>query len=536
MKILFTIGFVALFGGGFAQAPNFIDGSEAAGMAGTSSNYAAAIVDIDQDGLEDIYIGSKNQPNKLYRNNGDGTFTDIAPELGLDFAGNTYTSIWCDFDNDGDTDGYLGNFDAPNTFYRNLGNGLFAEEATQLGIAGVGKTRCVTSADVNNDGFLDIYVINLTQHNEFYLSDGNGGYTDFYFASGATDALIGMGAVFFDSDNDGDQDLYLTHDAYQANKFYINDGTGHFINNAVALGADHAGEGMGVDVTDLDHDGWMDIYIANNYDGNTLLMNNGDGSFTDYSGGALIEDIGMGWGTAFTDFNLDGEKDIYVVNNYAFTSVINPLFENNGDTSFTQVGQGTILDSPNTGAGFAVADLDLNGTEDFVIANALTGSSVGVQLLWNETLGNNWINLKLQGTASNRDAIGSRAVIYTQNTVQTDVVLSASGYSQMNSLKLNFGLGTETHVDSAVVSWPSGLVETFENLNINQTHALVEGSQTFIPLSGDFDENMQFDVIDLLILLGDLGCEGDACIGDLNNDGMVNSTDLLFLLTLFGGE
>ncbi len=535
MKVLLSIGFLLLFGFASAQAPNFIDGTEASGITSTSSNYSAAIVDIDQDGLEDFYIGSKNQPNKLFRNNGDGTFTDIAPELGLDFAGNTYTSIWCDFDNDGDPDGFLGNFDEPNTFYRNLGNGLFVEEAQALGIAGNGKTRCVTSADVNQDGFLDIYVINLTQQNEFYLNDGNGGYIDFYFQSGATDALIGMGAVFFDSDNDGDQDLYLTHDAYQANKMYINDGSGHFVNNAVALGTNHAGEGMGVDVTDVDHDGWMDIYIANNYDGNTLLMNNGDGSYTDYSGGALIEDIGMGWGTAFTDFNLDGEKDIYVVNNYAFTTIINPLFQNNGDTTFTQVGQGTVLDSPNIGAGLAVADLDLNGTEDFVIANGFNANSAGTQVLWNQTLGNNWVNLKLQGTISNRDAVGSRVTLYTPNTVQTDEVLSASGYSQMNSLKLNFGLGEETQIDSVVVRWANGLVETFEDLALNQTHVLVEGSQTYAPLSGDFNENMIFDIMDLLILLENLGCSGELCEGDLNGDGTVNNTDLLFLLTLFGG-
>ncbi|NQX92144.1 MAG: VCBS repeat-containing protein, partial [Flavobacteriales bacterium] len=131
-----------------SQAPLFIDGSEEAGISGTSSNYCAAIVDFDQDGLEDIYVGSKlSQPNKAYRNNGDGTFTNMASQLGLESGRTTQAVIWADFDNDGDPDCYLGNYNQDNQYYRNDGDGVFVEIAEELGISGdFGNTGCVVSA------------------------------------------------------------------------------------------------------------------------------------------------------------------------------------------------------------------------------------------------------------------------------------------------------------------------------------------------------------------------------------------------------
>ncbi|MDG1262549.1 MAG: CRTAC1 family protein [Flavobacteriales bacterium] len=528
--LLLSIAFASTL---IAQEPVFIDGSPAVNGESTSSNYSSAIVDVNQDGWEDIYIGSKNQPNKLFINNGDGTFTNLAAEYGLDYAGNTYTAVWADFDNDGDPDCFLGNFNEPNALFENLGNGIFVNVAEELGIAGNGKTRCATTADVNQDGYLDIYVINLTEHNEFYLSDGAGGYIDHYFPSGAIDSLIGMGAAFFDSDNDGDQDLYLLHDAYQINKLFINDGDGNFVNNAFSLGAAHGGEGMGVDITDFNHDGWMDIYITNNYDGNVLLINDGDGSYTDISEEAGVVDNGMGWGVAFTDYNHDGHKDLYMANNYAFSTFPNVLYSNQGDSTFQQVGQGTILDSPSAGAGIAVGDLDLNGTEDIVVANTLGGTSVGIELFWNETIGNNWVAITLEGTISNRDAFGSRVKLYSENFTQTDELLSASGYSQMNSKKLNFGLEQDAVVDSLVIRWPNGLVESYYDLDINQEHHFVEGAISLNTADGDLDGNLGLNIMDLLALLQEFGCTDLDCLSDLTGDGNVTTADLLYLLALY---
>lgn len=531
-KMLYIVVLLVANLNSFSQDPVFVDGSDIAGIQGNSSNYSAAITDIDLDGWKDIYIGSKNEPNLMYRNNGDGTFTNIAGDIGVADDGNTHSSLWSDFDNDGDIDGFVVNYSGPNAFYINS-SGHFVDMAPTLGLDTEGQTRCVITADINLDGFLDIYVVNLNEHNEFWLSDGQGGFVDYYWESGATDDLIGMGAVFFDSDNDGDQDLYLTHDANQPNYMFINDGTGHFTEHAEELGLDNAGQGMGVDVIDFNHDGWLDIYITNNFDGNTLYLNHGDGSFLEISQESGTDDDGMGWGVAWTDFNLDGRSDLYVCNNYVFSPYNNVLYENEGDSTFSITGFDSVLESPFVAAGMAVGDLDNNGTEDFVICNSFNADNPGVQLLLNYTTGNNWVGIDLDGTASNPEGIGSVVKVFADTLVQTDVVLGGSGYSQMNSTELIFGLGELEQVDSVQVQWTNGLVETFSTPLINQVNHLMEGSLSFETAEGDFNNDGIINIFDLLVLLTEVGCSG-ICSSDINNDGVVNVQDLLFFLLVFG--
>ncbi|MCH2197249.1 MAG: CRTAC1 family protein [Flavobacteriales bacterium] len=515
------------------QEAVFSDVSEGANITGEGINYGLSVVDINEDGLDDFYVSIKNSPNKLYQNNADGTYTDVAPELGLDDAGNTYASIWADFDNDGDKDLYCGNYNGPNSFYRNMGSGLFVEGAEALGIADEGQCRCVITGDVNNDGWLDIYVVNINQANAFYLGH-SGGFTDHYLASGAFDNLVGMGAVFFDSDNDGDVDLYLTHDAYQPNRLYINNGAGVFSNQGFQLGAAHSGEGMGVDVTDFDHDGWLDIYITNNYDGNALLRNDGDGSFTNVEEELAVNDPGMGWGVAWFDYNLDGEKDLYMANNYNFSTFPNRLFRNVGDGTFAISGDDGVIDSPWSSAAIAITDADNDGDEDILVANSLFGDSPGVQLFSNNSETGNYIGLRFEGTVSNRDAFGSRVTLWSEGHMQVDEHLGASGYSQQNSDRMVFGLGERQTADSLVIRWPNGLVEEFFDLEINTEHYFVEG-QTLEDADADLNNDLTGTVTDLLDFLSNYGCSGPDCDGDLDDDDDVDTYDLLLALTnLFG--
>ena len=529
MRIFCTILLTLFALSSQAQLPLYADVSAAAGVQGEGINYCLAAIDFDQDGWEDLYVGSKNSPNSLYRNNGDGTFTNVAASVGLDYAGNTYAAMWLDFDNDGDPDLYVGNWNEPNLLYLNTPSG-FIEVGEQLGVADAGRCRSLCSADVNGDGWLDIYVVNINQHNAFYLSDDAGGYIDHYYTSFAVDNLTGMGSIFFDSDNDGDVDLYLLHDAYQPNRLYINDGTGVFSNQSFPLGAAHSGEGMGVDIADINHDGWMDVYITNNFDGNALLLNDGDGSFTNVEEELDVADPGMGWGVAFIDYNLDGEKDLYMVNNYAFSTFINTMYQNLGDMTFEQVGQGTVLDSTYPGAGMAVFDFDKDGKEDIAVANGLNVNSPGVQLFHNQGETGNYIAVRTEGTVSNREGIGSRLTLYSEGGVFTDEHVGMSGYSQQNSPYLYFGLGERSSVDSLTIQWSSGIIDTFYDLEINQRIVLVEGS-TLEPGDADLNDDLVGDVTDLLDFLASFGCEGDCGDADQTGNGTVDTVDLLLLLT-----
>lgn len=460
------------------QTAQFVDHSDEAGLLGAYLNHSASVADYDLDGDLDVYVGSRLAPNTLYRNEGNAVFVPVL--AGVEDDGFTMATLFFDYDNDGDPDLLSCNTGDVNRFWRNDG-GTFTDVTDELGLGQDSQCRSAHAADINLDGWLDLYIVNMNAPNAFWLSDGQGGFTDGYFASGATDNLIGMGALFLDIENDGDLDLYLTHDANQPNKLYINDGDGDFTNQAEAWGLDLAAQGMGVDATDLDHDGFLDLYISNNLP-NDLFINPGPQPavgpplpFVNITETADVGDWGMGWGTAFIDHDHDGERDLYVANEYFFSPYPNLLYHNNGDLTFTDIAAGDAIESPYSGYATVVADFDVNGTEDLLVVNTIVGANPGCQLFLNMDTLHHWIGFELEGVLSPRDAAGARVVVHSGTDFhRTDASFIGYSYSSSGPLTFNFGLGDRTVVDSVEVFWPSGLRTVEVAPSIDMYHTLLE--------------------------------------------------------------
>ena len=230
-------------------------------------NIGISICDYNKDGLEDIYVVNRIGPDHFYKNLGNGVFVEQAAEMGIDFQGHSRTAVWGDLDNDGWEDMYLGNLGQRNVLYHNNGDGTMTNITIPANITNAGRVYSVNMADLNQDGWLDIYVSNASSENVLYLNNGEVplSFTDYTKEAGLVDTRHCMGAVFFDVDNDGDEDLYVTHDAYIPNTLYINDGTGHFEEIAESAGVNYEGFGMGVDAGDLNNDGFLDLYVTNLY-------------------------------------------------------------------------------------------------------------------------------------------------------------------------------------------------------------------------------------------------------------------------------
>jgi hypothetical protein len=312
----------------FSQAPLFNDITFDAGTGiGAMNNNGIVIGDFDNDGNEDIFVPSRLDENRLLKNMGDGTFQNVTALSGIENGGLTMTGAWGDVDNDGDLDLFIGNYytqtaSFTNYLYLNDGNGVFTDISTTSGIDTEDQTRSVHMVDINQDGYLDIYVCNLSQQNVLWQNNGNNTFFNATFSSGLYDASISMGAIFFDYDNDGDQDVYLTHDGNQANIMYENNGFGFFYDVSLLTNLNVAGQGMGVDHGDVNNDGHLDIYVTN-LGPNFLLLNNGNGSFGEIAIDAGVADeTGMGWGCFFVDYDNDGWEDIYVINDSNFSPSI----------------------------------------------------------------------------------------------------------------------------------------------------------------------------------------------------------------------
>ncbi|RMD92983.1 MAG: T9SS C-terminal target domain-containing protein, partial [Calditrichaeota bacterium] len=392
--------------------------------------------------------------------------------------GHSQSAVWGDYDNDGWLDLYVATaFGEPNRLFHNNGDGTFEDVSQKSGTNNTARTQCAIWADLDNDGWLDLYLGNfLPAKNALYHNNGDGTFTDVALQAGAGESTFAMAVIPGDFDNDFDTDLYLTHDSNIPYTLLRNDGTGHFENVASAAGVAFAGQGMGADFGDYDNDGWLDLYVTN-LKGNVLYRNQGDGTFKNVTYQAKVGDRGMAWSTFFADFNLDGWLDLYVVkeSTYSTPPLPNIMYANQGDGTFRVIFAGEGVSSMGSAIGGACADVNNDGAVDFFVANRPGQNFKGNHLFINNAPAHAWLKIKLVGRESNRSAIGARIRLLAGGQWQTRFIAGGSGYASQNSLVQVFGLGEAQQADSLVIYWPSGRIDRMGEITARQTLTLQEG-------------------------------------------------------------
>jgi hypothetical protein len=507
-----------------------------------STGTGVAIFDYDNDGWPDIFLvngttlegfsASTAPTNHLYRNNHDGTFSDVTEKAGLLGTGWGQGVCVGDYDNDGWEDLYV-TYYGKNRLYHNSG-GRFEEVAEKAGVAGDGKTWGSGCAflDYDRDGQLDLAVANYADFdlmhppppgkyptclwkgiavfcgprglpaskNVLYHNLGHGHFQD-VTAPSHIDRTLGhycFSVSPFDYDNDGWPDIYMACDSAPS-ILYRNNHDGTFtdagILSGVAYNADGREQaGMGSTVADYDGDGNLDLFRTNfSDDTSTLYHNNGDGTFTDvtYSAGLGNHTQYLGWGTMFFDFDNDGWPDLLLVNGHVYPEVDSLqlgidysepklLYHNRGNGTFVDISQiaGPGITARTAARGLAVGDLWNDGRLSAVIVNR----NGPPNLLVNEkTYPNHWIEIKTVGTRSNRSGIGARVSVKTDLRQQTSEVRSGSSYISNSDVRVHFGLGATNQIQYVEVHWPSGLAERFRKVAANSIVTLTEGAGEEVP-------------------------------------------------------
>ena len=501
-----------------------------------------AIFDYDNDGWPDIFIVNgttlegfptgKAPTNHLYRNNHDGTFTDVTAKAGLTANGWGQGVCVGDYDNDGWDDLYI-TYYGKNRLYHNE-HGVFREVAEQAGVAGTGKawgTGCAF-VDYDRDGLLDLIVANYVDFdlatapkpgerpscvwkgvpvmcgprglpgakNILYHNLGGGKFEDVTTKAhiDQTTGHYAFSVSTLDYDDDGWPDIYIACDSTPS-ILYHNNHDGTFTDVAVVAGAAFNEDGreqagMGSTIADFNGDGKLDIFRTNfSDDTSTLYRNNGNGTFDDvtFAAGLGLHTQYLGWGTMFFDFDNDGWPDLLLVNGHVYPEVDKQhlgsnyqepkiLYHNNGNGTFTDISAdaGAGITTATSARGLAIGDLWNDGRLSAVISNMNAHPMLLVNQIKN---GNHWIAFHLIGTKSNHDGIGASITLLAGGRARVDEVRSGSSYSSSSDMRVHFGLGQANNIDHVQVRWPSGLVEKFENLTLDSIHDLKEGTGTAVP-------------------------------------------------------
>jgi enediyne biosynthesis protein E4 len=496
-----------------------------------------AVFDYNNDGLLDIFFTNgaeiaslnKSNPNfynRLFRNNGDGTFTDVTEKAGVAGVGYSMGVAAGDYDNDGFVDLYVAGFNC-NQLFHNNGDGTFTDVTEKAGVSGIipgrGKAWAVAAGwfDYNNDGWLDLFVVNYLDYslstarrcetnnivdycspNEYlgtpnilYRNNRDGTFTDVSEQSHISRHVgKGMGVAFADYDGDGFTDIFVSNDTYP-NFLLHNNGNGTFTDVALAAGVayNESGKtvaGMGADFRDIDNDGRPDIFHAAMYgDSFPLYRNLGNGQFEDVTARTGITAMTTrftAWGTGIFDFNNDGNKDLFAAGsaildnsmevNHKPYPLPNFLYRNVGNLVFKDVSAevGTDFYTPAPHRGAAFGDLDNDGKIDIVVT-VLNGKP---QLLMNRSPNHNhWIALKLIGVADNRDGLGTKVKITTANGVQYNEATTAVGYNSSSDKRVYFGLGNATVVNRIELTWPTGVKQVLERVAADQILTIKESGR-----------------------------------------------------------
>jgi len=497
-----------------------------------------AWLDYDGDGNLDLYLvngsthdrpAGQGEPNRLYRGDGKGRFKDVTAAAGVGDRGWGYGVTVGDYDNDGDPDLFVTNQGA-NVLYRNNGDGSFSDVTPE---AGVGPSPWSTSAafvDIDNDGDLDLYVANYmesditkiprrndamavqgscsyhgiqvfcgprgrrAEQDQLFRNDGDGTFSDITQSSGLALAIprYALGVVSGDYDNDGDPDLYVANDSV-TNSLWRNNGDGTFTDVGVAslsgLNADgRAQAGMGTDFGDYNGDGWLDLVVTNfAHDLNTVYRNLSGRFFVDESSlvGMGVTNLALSWGTAFHDFDQDGDLDLLIANGHVYSQVddydlgtsyrqTNHLYENEaGRFKEVSATSGPGLRIARSFRGAAFADYDNDGDID-VLLTALDQAPV---LLRNDSPNaGNRLQLALTGTRSNRDGVGARITVTAGSVRSIRERKGGGSYLSASDPRIHIGLGAAVRADRVEIRWPSGTVDVLKNVPANRLVPVREGS------------------------------------------------------------
>jgi enediyne biosynthesis protein E4 len=529
--------------------PWFIDAVEKAGLSsfretcGSSvKDYlvetlgsGVALFDYNNDGLIDIFLvnGSSfehlSNPNlpptssRLFRNNGDGTFTDVTKESGLINQGWGVGVTVGDYDNDGYRDVFITNF-GTNALFHNNGNGTFTNVTKESGLEGGNWSTGCAWGDYDRDGRLDLYVARYVDFQVgqmprpgtntycnyrgvpvacgprglpglpdlIYHNEGNGKFREVGQEIGIKDSIrgYGLGVVWLDFDNDGWTDIFVANDS-MSNYLWHNKGNGTFEEIAFETGCALSGDGraqsnMGIAVGDYDNDGWLDLYVTHfSEDYNTLYHNN-RGRFEDVTFQAGLGTAGyknLAWGAGFADFNNDGWKELFVANGHIYpqaTQAGNSYFQQNQLFSNLRNGRFALIPSQESGftearssRGAAFADLNGQGRLSIVVNN------IDNQPFFYEPerlSPNHWVRFKLVGVKCNRDAIGARVTVTAASLTQMDEVRSADSFVSASDVRLHFGLADATVIDKVQIRWPDGTVEQHAGLAVDREHVIRQGA------------------------------------------------------------
>lgn len=494
------------------------------------------LIDFDRDGLQDIYfpnaptvemyLKGERARSALYRNNGDGSFTDVSEKSGTAYPGFAMGGAVGDFNNDGWPDLYITCL-GDNVLYRNNGDGTFTDIARSAGVLDNRWSAGAAFGDFDRDGHLDLFVTNYVDYrladfagfaslptckyrgldvqcgprglkgvgDSLFRNNGDGTFTDVTRSAGVEDptGYYGLQVVLSDFANRGKLDVYVANDS-TANFLYRNDYP-KFPDVGLISGTAVSGDGseqgsMGVAVGDYLHSGRFSIFVTNFVDEyNVLYRNDGNYNFTDVSFSAKVAQVSrpyVGWGTGFFDIDNDTWLDLLVVNGHVYPQmdqIASGLGYKQGKLLHLNLGDGSFCDATSLAGpalaekrasrGAAFGDLDNDGDIDVVVGDLDSRP----EILRNEgSTGNNWINLELGALTGTPLAIGARIKIVSGGITQTEEVRSGGSYLSQNDLRIHFGLGKATKADSVEIIWPSGRSDTLKNVPANKFYAVLEGT------------------------------------------------------------
>lgn len=491
-KLFITILFLIWISTCFGQT-SF---EEVASQKGINHTFNASIpgigvsfCDFNQDGLDDLTLATADdEPLQFYINQG-GNFEAV--EFDFDFPHEDHAKqvLWVDYDNDGDKDLYVSTFGGLDQLFRNDGDFQFTNVTFTATLSyDYERTFGACWADFNRDGWLDLYYSErifpqggTPNKNRLFQNNADGTFTEVTNETNVADeGKIPFCAAFLDYNNDKWPDIYIANDKGSINTLLKNNGNGTFSDVGEAANANIMMDAMCVAVGDYDNDGWQDIYITNIETGNVLLHNLGsvngeDPVFEEVANATGTAFYSIGWGANFLDANNDGWQDLYVSGSeLGSVNTSSAYYENLGNGTFDEPMAGfegdTVISFSN-----AIGDFNSDGYPDIMVTNQAPYQSQ----LWENTGGNgNWLKVSLEGVLSNKDGIGSKIEVKVDNQSYMRYTHCGIGFLGQNSETELFGLHEYEMVDTVKVTWPTGHVDILTNLSVNETHHIIEGMST----------------------------------------------------------